>query len=275
MTDRILIIGAGFIGSVVAPHLQRAGFGVDTMDMGRPCRIPADCRVINVEDVLDYAAVIWLAGHSSVKMCREDPLGAVDNNVVGLARLAGLMADAGTGARLIYASSVSIHARGPSRTVYDATKRAAEEMVPVLYDHSVGLRFGTVCGVSPCQRWDLMIPAMVRSAVEQGVVRVSNGSAGRPILGIRDLCRAIEAVVRFEGEVEAAYDLTSFDAYISQIGAKVAAFCGVPLIEEPGTGTYNIYAPSGPFTQTFGWEAAESVESIAAEVKRSLVKETV
>lgn len=260
---RIMIIGVGYVGAVVTKHLQDVGHEVSTVDIlsDRDPGLRLDYRSLRIAYLKEFTDIVWLAGHSSVGQCRGDPSGAVENNVTGLAQLAGKL----TTQRLIFASSVSVHARA-QRNMYDATKRAAEEIIPVLYPYSWGLRFGTVCGVSPQQRWDIMIPAMYRSARENGVITVTNKLCRRPLLGVWDLARAIEVVIDGEDR-PGLYDLASLQARIDTIGYLVAEALNVPLKYPDGASTYDIECQVGPFLEAYDFEYRENIASIVADLR--------
>lgn len=259
----ILVIGNGYTGSRVTAHLRGRGHDVKTLDKVTGADWEMDYRVFPEDNLSVYTDVIWLAGHSSVKMCRDDPTRAVANNVTGLVNLALKLKDQ----KFIYASSISVHAVGGERNVYDATKRAADELIPVIYSKRFyGLRFGTVCGASEHQRWDLMVPAMWRSAKEEGVVRVSNPHNRRPLLGMTDLCRAVTAIVERGDAPAGLWDLCSVQESIASIGRTVADEVGASCGVVEGPETYSIEGDSTPFEEAFGFEFNQGVADMIREM---------
>lgn len=259
---KLLVIGGcGHIGSVVFNWLRQHHLEADSVDAemrGNPAGIqnrPIDYDSLTVADLADYDTVIWLAGHSTVKACLSDPVGAVANNVTGLIHLAEKL----TTQTLIYASSGSVYTRD-NGSVYDATKRAADELIHVIHRNTHALRFGTVCGASPNIRRDVMINGMVYDAVTKGSVYVQNAQAKRPILGMNDLTRAIGHIIR--GEVKPGiHDLCSFNAMIGQIGHQVAGEVGAFMREDRGDGTYNFVMDCAPW-----FRPQETTASIVASL---------
>ena len=236
----ILIGGCGYIGSKLHAHLVRAKHTVHVIDSeyrGNPAGIShlrGDYRDFIRFDADD--AVIWLAGHSSVQRCLDQPWKAFDNNLSGLVRLARCL----EGQPLIYASSASVYAikDGRATNMYDYTKAAADEALRLLYPSSFGLRFGTVCGSSPNLREELMVNSMVKSAVIDGVVRYRNPTAWRPVLDISDLCRGVDQILK--GNVSpGTHNLCSYRDTVAGYAADTSRSLDVPTEHLPDTPAYN------------------------------------
>jgi nucleoside-diphosphate-sugar epimerase len=241
MSHVIIVGGEGYIGSELSNFLS-AYHEVTSIDIGwfsrdnkRMLKIPvADPKTpYFVGDVKDVAfeqfvtpetiAIILLAGHSSVAMCRDkisdkkwtqSPAykNNVDNFVYVLSQAEKL------GIPLIYASSASVYGFATSvysietdafwgiidestllkkhPEFYDRTKRridwlaSFDKKIPV-----IGLRFGTVNGCSPNLRTELMLNNMVKNAMETGEIIISQPELRRAILFMRDLCRAFELIL--------------------------------------------------------------------------------
>lgn len=240
--SRILITGgAGYIGSVLAAHLIRQEHSVVLCDP-----MAADVTAFRYQDIarnggLDvFDTIIHLAAHSSVGACEDDPCGAIDNNLVDVIDFARKL----SGQTFIFASTGSI--RDPNTTMlYDTTKRAAEQTLPHIYPATHILRFGTVCGVSPVMREDLILNGMVRDAVRTGVITVRNPGAWRPVLFFADLCQAIDLLVT-GGSESGVYDLASFQTKIGGWADMVAKETGARIVDEGLTPHYSFRMPVLP-----------------------------
>lgn len=260
----VLIIGAcGYVGSAVYKHLKSKGHEVDAVDLelrGNPGIENRKTDYRRVSHLKSYDAIVWLAGHSSVGQSRAQPVEAFDNNLVGLVRLATKL----TGQPLIYASSASVYAIKGGRydNMYDLTKHAGDAALRLVYNNAFGLRFGTVCGVSPNMRWDVMVNGMVRDAVTKGTVYMRNPEIRRPILGMHDLCTAIE--VTLNGNLmPGCYNVSSFSGTVGSIAHKVAAMMCVPVEELGGEAT-----PAYDFEMPSSFIPRETLESIVDEIRQ-------
>lgn len=221
MTGRILVTGhLGYVGTVLAPLL--AGRGRDVagcdIDLYRDCTVapmpPAlpvmkpDFRDLGVGDLRGIDTIVHLAGLSN------DPLGDLDadlTHVINHAAAARLAARARTAGvrRFIAASSCSVYGaagadwldEGSPTAPLTAYARAKRAMERALMDEAerglevVILRPGTVFGFSPRLRFDLVVNNLAAWAMTTGRLHLkSTGNAWRPLLHVRDLCRAIVAL---------------------------------------------------------------------------------
>jgi nucleoside-diphosphate-sugar epimerase len=77
--------------------------------------------------------------------------------------------------------------------IYAASKVRAEQMVLAHTGRlqTCGLRLGTICGLSPHMRFDLLINEMARAAVLGDAIDIFAPDAWRPFLHIRDAARAV------------------------------------------------------------------------------------
>jgi len=256
---KILIIGGcGYVGSALFAHLTDCGHDVQTVDTEErgnrtnPENVKCSCSATRAFDFEEIEAVIWVAGRSSVRRAVAEPARAVRENVSELADVTRRL----TGQPLLFASSASVLSRdlgGPSN-IYDLTKIAAEMLIPPIYENTYVLRFGTVCGAAPNLRPDMVIQAMVKSALETGVVHASNLEAMRPILGVRDLCSGVEGLLG--GGVEPGIiNLVSFNAQIGKLANFVAARLNARIETHDPTPTYDFtmeptYIPGFPPVDT-------------------------
>lgn len=279
-SPEVLLIGAlGYIGSRLLIHLRATGHSVTPLDRAAPQGteiLPADCRHLSASDLQRFGTIIWLAGHSSVKMATEAPADAFENNVSGLLRLAQRL---GPTQRLIYASSASLYSGNESpdhviteevigfqyQNAYDLSKYAFDKLISTLNIDFVGLRFGTVCGTSPRQRHELLLNSMVRSAVRTGTVQVSNPQARRSVLAMNDLVATIQALIEVRPP-SGFYNLASYSMGIGEFGEAVAHQLGARVVEMPGTGTYTFSVDSTKICQALGRPLMTSMPALIDEI---------
>ena len=205
--------GAGYVGSRLANSLCLAGIDVvvvDTMTYGCPnfhsgltlleCDI-RDLRTLKSTSGAVPDCVIHLAAISNDPTGDLNPDLTWDINLEGTRHLLHLAQEAKV-PRFVFASSSSVmgvqsgvadEATSPNPiTAYSQSKLAAEKEVLALDPldmTTVVIRPATVCGVSPRQRLDLAVNAMVASAVLKGQVTVHGGDQRRPHIAIEDMVR--------------------------------------------------------------------------------------
>jgi nucleoside-diphosphate-sugar epimerase len=202
--------------------------------------------------------------------------------------------------KFIYASSSSVYGNVNRNIVteecqeyvagsfYDLSK-AEIDYYAKLFDevNYYGLRFGTVNGFSPNTRNDVMINAMVSSAIVNKEIKVFNPMIRRPILYINDLCRAVETII-LEGNYSnrGLYNLASFNSTADIIGRKTSeVFDDVKLsvIEREPTPeeninkklnskVYDFAISSDKFISTFNFKFEGTIKDIATELKQNLNK---
>ena len=95
----------------------------------------------------------------------------------------------------------------------------------------------------------------------------------RPILGLNDLCGAVETIIDCSEDKRGLYNLASFNKTAEQIAYEVGNVMNVPVIEyesDPSnitnvknqTKSYNFSISTLKFRKTFKFKFKETVESI-------------
>lgn len=233
VVNKILITGgAGYIGSVLAEHLRCAGHYVNTLDNARSATYETTYQKFS--PVAHDDTIIHLAAHSSVAACEANPAGALGNNLIDLMEFVRRLRPEQT---FIFASTGSLYDSNAHR-LYDGTKRAAEMAIPLLHPKSYILRFGTVCGVSPTMREDLILNGMVRDAVRKGVITVYNPGAWRPVLFFADLCYTIERLLGGYAEY-GTHGIASFQTKIGGWADMVAHQTAATIVDAGIAPHYN------------------------------------
>ncbi len=231
---RVLVTGgAGYVGSVLVPHLLSKGYHVTVLDTfwfwNTPEEFRAACGnlVVNANpeqlhlvpgdlrdsrDILlalyDVESVIHLACISNDPSSDLDPAfthsvnynGSL--NVIDLAKALGVK-------RFIYASSSSVYGikQEPNvtenlplepLTQYSQLKVEVEHYLLHRLDESfkgVIIRPSTVCGYSPRQRLDLVVNILTNFAVNKGKIKVMGGEQLRPNIHMKDMVRLYELLL--------------------------------------------------------------------------------
>jgi UDP-glucose 4-epimerase len=206
--------GSGFIGSHVVDHLHDAGHEVIVIDTRPPHRIDVAYRDVDISDLAGLVratagcdAVFHLAAVSNVNDAHADPVGTMEINVSGTARVCDAARRNQIG-RVILASTVWVYASAPGEGpltedaplapsgtghVYTASKVAAE-MVTTSFGELYGvpytiLRYGIPFG--PRMREELVIPRFMLSARNGTRITIQgDGLQFRNYLYVADLAEA-------------------------------------------------------------------------------------
>ena len=289
---KILIIGgSGYIGSKLYGFLKSKKFNVDSVDLNWfgdfSNSVCLDMKDIDEMAISEYSHIILLAGHSSVKMCKKNPISVVKNNVLNFVSIIEKLNDDQI---FMYASSSSVYGDTSQKEVsedfinfkpnncYDLSKYEIDSYASLSDKNYFALRFGTVNGSSPNFRNDIMINAMTFNGIKNNKVFCFNPETNRPILGILDLCRAFEKIILYGNkENKGVYNLASFNSNALEISQKVSKVLDVDLEiidSEPNeitnvklqTKSYDFLINSSKFENTFDFEFEDSVESIVQSI---------
>jgi len=282
MSKPVLIIGSeGYIGSRIIHELQDEYHmhGIDICWFGQTNNYTEvkDYNQLTKEELSKYHAIVLLAGHSSVKMCDGPVLSSWANNVNNFIDLVNKL---DKDQILIYASSGSVYGSTNTTSIedvplqfkpinnYDLTKYSldvhAEKFIQSGYN-VIGLRFGTVNGWSPNIREELMINSMTKKAIREGSISINNKTIKRPILGIRDITRAVKEII--ENPKPGVYNLASFNDTVQSISDHIASSLDA-FIEETinVSGVYDFNMSTDKFEKAYDFTFAESIESIIKEL---------
>jgi nucleoside-diphosphate-sugar epimerase len=228
--QRVLVTGhRGYIGSVLAPSLVRAGHEVVGLDtgyfdactlIGDEIAVPTmscDLRDVSAAHMSGIDAVVHLAALSNDPIGNLEPRWTRQINVEASVRLAQLARAAGV-RRFVFSSSCIMYGMSEAnvvdemtplnpRTEYARSKADAERAIAQLADERFAptmLRNGTVYGLSPRMRLDTVFNSLIASAVAIGKVVVhGDGRPWRPVVHVQDVADAFRATLEAPPETVA------------------------------------------------------------------------
>jgi nucleoside-diphosphate-sugar epimerase len=287
MIDILILGNRGYIGSYLTSILHDK-YNITGIDIGwdDTDKKSTDYRSLDEKFLDTFDVIILLAGHSSVKMCDNNVISSFNNNVRNFIELLSKV----NNQKFIYASSSSIYGsvlktgeiasedmdKYVAMNYYDLTKYQIDKYSELSNTQYYGLRFGTVNGHSPVLRTDVMINSMVNSSFINNHLKVYWGGIHRPILGIHDLKRAIEAIVDCNEDNRGIYNLASFNSTTIEIGKEVSEIMKCCIKEETSvdnyTKPYDFQIDSSSFMKTFNFRFEETVESITISLKNNFDK---
>ncbi|CAF1460316.1 unnamed protein product [Adineta steineri] len=239
----IAVIGSsGYIGSRLLQRFQSIReWNVAGFDRIFPGKASYE---ISDRDLHTFHIVIYLGGLTGRVACRERPADVEQENVGDIYALAErmlpfqLLIFASTSAIAEGSGSISLSEDSPVQPhlfdTYTASMKRREDILRSFSLNSstaprcVGLRFGTVIGLSFSQRLDLAHMALVCQAFLGGRLHVTHPESNRAWLCMEDLIRAVTVLISRSKNVKLfdIFHLQSFSSSISNVVNSIARLSG-------------------------------------------------
>jgi len=217
---KILITGgAGYLGSIVTPHLLNKGHEVTVLDnflfrqnsLADCCHyesfnvVRGDCRDASILKNLlkDADIIIPLAAMVGAPLCDQDKLAAESVNHSAVKLICDLVSPDQRIIIPITNSGYGVGEKGkfcteetPLRPIslYGKTKVDAEKEV-LSRDNSISFRLATVFGMAPRMRLDLLVNDFVYRAVNDRSLLIFEGHFKRNYIHVRDIARVFEHAI--------------------------------------------------------------------------------
>jgi nucleoside-diphosphate-sugar epimerase/2-polyprenyl-3-methyl-5-hydroxy-6-metoxy-1,4-benzoquinol methylase len=246
----ISIIGSqGYIGSFLAKNLRKENYIVKGFDKSKykynkhEDEITKDAAEITYKDLENSNIVIYLAGLTGRKDCEN-----VEKSVIykeNIENIINIAKKLNQNQIFIFATTAALLENNIDTTVDENNQKIQEDIFDN-YTFSmlmrekeikkeiaqnnikakcIGLRFGTVIGLSPCQRTDLVIISLLRSCLLRGRMKINNSKMYRGILWNYDLLRVIHTIINNSNNIEQSkiYTISSYNSTIAQIANNIAS----------------------------------------------------
>jgi nucleoside-diphosphate-sugar epimerase len=224
---RVLVTGgAGYIGSILVDRLLNDGYKVIILDklmfgvepLKHFLKDPNPNLAVIVGDIQNeddvkrslenVDAVIHLAAIVGDPACAADSDLAVNVNFNATVRLADLCKRSKI-RRFVFASTCSVYGAGRTETLdedavvnpvslYAETRLYGERGILSLADKTfspVLLRLGTIFGLSPRMRFDIIINYLTQKAMLEKKISIFGGDQWRPLLHVADAARAFQVAM--------------------------------------------------------------------------------
>jgi nucleoside-diphosphate-sugar epimerase len=207
--------GLGFLGSVLVPYLLEKGHQVTVLDSLLYGQRKADAGSAFVQgdirdtgtmfNLLDSAdVVIHLAAIVGEPACNVDIVEATEINFVATRQIAELCRERRR--KVIFASTCSVYGANSGGlltenssiyplSVYALSKIAAEEAILGRCSNAVVFRLGTLFGLSPRMRFDLVVNRFIAQTIQEKKITVLGGAQIRPFVHVMDVAEAFYRAV--------------------------------------------------------------------------------
>ena len=291
---KILVAGgAGYVGTALVTSLIERGHAVTVVDLlwfGNHLPVEAsvqqrDLMGLSVEELRSFDVVVFLAGLSNDPMADFSPARNFVENAAAPGFLCYSARQAGV-RRFVYGSSCSVYGftggepqdeNGStiSEYPYGISKLQGENACRGLANESfsvIALRKGTVCGVGPRMRFDLLINTMFKTALVEGVIHVNNPDIWRPVLAIEDAVQAYVKAIEAPWPVSGVFNLASANLTVGSaaeqvmFGLKKHLNRNIHLDLHHRHDVRNYRVDWSKIERVLGYEARHSVDSIVASL---------
>ena len=221
--------GAGYVGSILVPHLLSKGYRITVLDLmiygetlpqhSNLNLIKGDIRDQNLlkKIIKNIDVVIHLACISNDPSFELNPKLGKDINLNSFAPLVEISKKNNV-RKFIYASSSSVYGVKDEKNVHEEMSlepltdysRFKADCEKILFKYksdnfiTIVLRPATVCGFSPRQRLDLVVNILTSLAFHKREITVLGGGQLRPNIHIQDMVRAYEILIEAGGKLNAS-----------------------------------------------------------------------
>jgi len=251
---RVVIVGScGYVGSMVYDHLVSTGIQPVCYDLAPtdiyPPHFQKKARDLSVED-LDADVIIYFAGIVRKEDCERRTLNEVISiNVTELESIVSRL----TNQLCVYASTGALytgtHASLESDTLcqdnygsYEKSMYLRETRIQGMSKRTIGLRCGSIIGVSKNMKKEPLHNAMYSSALTTQTITVRDPSSRRAILWYRDLMTVIDAlIVQHTTVTPGIYNVSSFNTTILDTATFIANRTGASLTVMPSVDTLGFH----------------------------------
>jgi len=297
---RILVTGgAGYVGSLLSRKLLAKGYQVRVMDAlwyGKQSisdclthenfeLVEEDIRNLTstVRAMKDVDAVVHLASIVGMPASSIEPRTSEEINYLATKNIAELCQLHGIGT-YIFASTCSVYGSQPEKIITEKSKTSPLDYYAkqkFLSERAIGwlntaptiLRFGTLFGLSPRMRFDLVINLFIAKALKEKEITVFGGNQYRPFLHVEDAADSI--IFALEKDLTGTYNIMTENFTILNAAEKIKELtdCKIQISNEnEDKRNYNVSAEK---IKDVGFKPKKNVEFAFNQIKKALEDNTI
>ena len=296
LKNKIILVtgGAGYLGSILSKKLLEKGYRVRVMDaMWYGNKSIADCMknknfelinddirnlIATVKAMKDVDSVIHLASIVGMPASNIDPRTSEEVNYLATKNIAELCQLHGI-ETYVFASTCSVYGSQPDKFItekspvapldyYAKQKFLSERAIGWLNRAPTIFRFGTLFGISPRMRFDLVINLFIAQALTEGKVTVFGGSQYRPFLHVDDAAESL--ILTLENNLTGTYNVVSENLTIMQAAEIISKITGCTIEVSKEKEDLRNYKVSGKKINQMGFSPKKKIEDAVEEIKNAL-----
>lgn len=292
---KILITGGGgYVGSILTKKLLEKGHSVRVMDTLWYGKEPLESYLKNenfelvqddirnlvstVRAMKDVDAVIHLASIVGMPASSIEPRTSEEINYLATKNIAELcqLHDIKT---YIFASTCSVYGAQPNEEIdeksktlpfdyYAKQKFISERAIGWLNRAPTILRFGTLFGLSPRLRFDLVINSFIAKALKEKKITVFGGKQYRPFLHVSDAAESI--IFALEHNLTGTYNVVGENMTILEVAKRIKGLTNCEIEISQDDEDERDYKVSAKKIKDVGFNPKRSLEDAYEEIKELL-----
>ena len=291
---RILITGgAGYVGSLLSRKLLAKGYKVRVMDAlwygKEPIQeclknenfelVQDDIRNLTstVRAMKDVDAVIHLASIVGMPASSIEPRTSEEINYLATKNIAELCHLHGI-STYIFASTCSVYGTQPKKMITEKSRAAPLDFYAkqkFLSERAIGwlntaptiFRFGTMFGLSPRMRFDLVINLFIAKALTEKKITVFGGNQFRPLLHVEDASDSL--IFALEKDLTGTYNVVSQNMTIMDAANTISNLAGCEIITTNEEEDKRDYKVSSEKLNSIGFTPKKDIEFAFNQIKKA------
>jgi len=295
---KILVTGgAGYVGTRLVQRLLQLGHRVnvlDTMVYGNQIKNswPGQLEIFqgDIRDtgavkrsLEDVEVVYHLAAISNDPTGNLNPKITIDVNKEGTEHLLKeckkakirqfIYASSSSGFGIQEGENITENFVPKPLTVYSETKLESEQLVLKQEDFCVtAIRPATICGVSPRQRFDLVVNALCGSAFFDKQITVYGGEQRRPNLTMADMVEIYVLLLKAPIDLvhQQVFNAGWENSTIKELAKKVTQKFGLPIVTKPSSDNRDYHICSRKIERVLGYVPVSTIDIAIAELKEAM-----
>ncbi len=156
-------------------------------------------------------------------------------------------------------------------SLYAMSKMLAEDAIRKRCENYVIFRLGTLFGLSPRMRFDLVVNRFIAQAIQEKTITVYGGAQRRPFVHIQDVSDIF--VKALDSDKKGTYNLGGENYMISDVAKIIEQKTGCHVQLRNDMADPRDYAVDSSLAKkTFGFKVNRNIEYVVAEIKSAYEK---